>query len=305
MDFTYIVNALIGDFGWILRMIIDNVGSIISVFIGGILTILTTLFVENLRRPKLSLSCEDAIQHRHANENFWVLRVRVSNSALPRYLSWMLRATAVQCRGIIWFLEAEGPERGRPIAEAMEARWSDALEPRPLEIVGAGKSMFIHDPARAMSGIRMDIQPGESEPLDIAVRFENDKEFYGWNNEAYFSKNGRTESWKIDRKTVLVQVSIASAGQVYHRKLRLVNGESIKSFWLEDAGEKNITLVNRPSQFDREYDKKTKEWPRPQSRQNRGRRALDAAVQMPPVSSSEEPPSGAARDQSVSRPTQN
>jgi hypothetical protein len=33
---------------------------------------------------------------------------------------------------------------------------------------------------------RIDVHPGESELLDIAARFDNNLEWYGCNNEAYF-----------------------------------------------------------------------------------------------------------------------
>jgi hypothetical protein len=32
----------------------------------------------------------------------------------------------------------------------------------------------------------MDVYPGEEETLDVAVRFDDEADCYGWNNDAYF-----------------------------------------------------------------------------------------------------------------------
>ncbi|MFZ2146671.1 MAG: hypothetical protein WAV28_05565 [Sedimentisphaerales bacterium] len=51
------------------------------------------------------------------------------------------------------------------------------------------------------------IPVNEQEYLDIIIKNENDKEAYGWNNEAYFHK-WRTPHYKIDRGKYKVKVTV-------------------------------------------------------------------------------------------------
>ena len=67
---------------------------------------------------------------------------------------------------------------------------------------------------RVNVGVRMDIYPGETQPLDVAARIAQDTERYGWSNEQYFSQPfGRNLKRKLDRGQWLVRVLVTSSGQ--------------------------------------------------------------------------------------------
>ena len=66
----------------------------------------------------------------------------------------------------------------------MRARWARTAEP-VLPMMQSGQVVYILDPHKVIADLRIDIYPGESETLDVVVRFDGDPECYGWNNETY------------------------------------------------------------------------------------------------------------------------
>jgi len=218
----------------------------IGIIFGGILTILVAVWVEWLRRPKLKLSIEPPIDImiNPGNLNSRSLRVLASNASLSRFLFFMVRSPALQCRATITFhRHADGQDIfGKPMA----ARWAGALQPNSIPIVdNAGNVVSrILDPERIGVGSRMDIYPGEFEPLDIVARIENDPECYGWNNETYFTQPfGRNQNWKLAADRFLARVTITSSGQKCIGVFRLINDVPRNVFRLELANREEILKI--------------------------------------------------------------
>jgi hypothetical protein len=105
---------------------------------------------------------------------------------LNKTLSWwaklMVRAPALQCRAAITFhhLADEHDVFGR----AMDGRWASSPEPVPIVLPPATPQTQRLVLIPEWRGV--DVYPGESELLDIAIRADNDAECYGRNNEATF-----------------------------------------------------------------------------------------------------------------------
>jgi hypothetical protein len=55
------------------------------------------------------------------------------------------------------------------------------------EVVKDPIHLNIIDTMRLSLKSRIDVYPGESEPLDVAARFDDDVQCFGWSNEGYFS----------------------------------------------------------------------------------------------------------------------
>jgi hypothetical protein len=131
----------------------------------------------------------------------------------------------------------------------MEGRWAGALQPSPIPAVDAAQrniAFFIHDPERMSAESRVDIYPGESEPLDIAVRFQDDPNCYGWNNETYFKQPvGKNPDWELGSDHFLVKVVINSTGQKCEGVYRLINDVPYNAVRLEPAGQAEIARVSR------------------------------------------------------------
>jgi hypothetical protein len=165
-----------------------------SIFLGAVLGLLTSLgvaiAVENWRRPRLALSIETpphdaSYPDTSPARGVRTLRIRVLNKPLPSFWKWMVRAPALQCRATVTFHHLD---RQNVFGRTMDGRWSSSRQPVPLPVVGSdGQQYVIVDYERMSLRSQIDIYPGETELLDIAVKLEDDQECYGWNNEAYFS----------------------------------------------------------------------------------------------------------------------
>jgi hypothetical protein len=211
--------------------------SFFSTLIGALVSIGTVVFVEYHRRPKLELYREDPPRDarydppgsRPATE-MRTLRVRLVNETLPWFARWMAAAPALQCRAAITFhhLDDEQDIFGR----AMEGRWASTPEPLPIVLAPAtpqGQQLVLIPQSRGVN-----VYPGESELLDIAMRADNETECYGWNTEAYFSSPlWRNPNWRLDRGRYLVRVIGTSSGQTCTRWFRLENSVGRSDFRLE------------------------------------------------------------------------
>ena len=76
---------------------------------------------------------------------------------------------------------------------------------------------------------------GQWQLLDVAVRFDNEADCYGWNNDSYLY-NWRNPNWKLPRERYLAKVTITSSGQKCIGVFRLVNDvEQLADFRLDPA----------------------------------------------------------------------
>ena len=198
----------------------------VSIFFGGLITILTAMGVEYLRRPRLSLVIEapplDLPGNPDGKNMRRNLRLRLRNESLPVGARWMQRAAASQCRGLITFHHLSDGQN--LFDRAMAVRWVKSQEPVANQIIAPDGSVqfYIRDFSRAATESRIDVYPGEEELLDVAVRFEGETECYGWNNDSYFY-NWRNPNWKLPRERYLVKVVITSSGQKCLGVFRLIN----------------------------------------------------------------------------------
>lgn len=194
-----------------------------SIVIGGLITVLTAIGVEYLRRPRLNLAIENHPLDKPLGDIMRRnLRVTLRNESLPSGARWMQRAAATQCRGEITFHHLND---GQDVfGRAMAVRWVKSPEPIANQIVTADGAIqfYIRDFARAASESRIDVYPGEEELLDVAVRFDGEDECYGWSNDSYFY-NWRNPKWKLGPARYLVKVVITSSGQKCSGLFRLVN----------------------------------------------------------------------------------
>jgi hypothetical protein len=211
-------------------------GAIIGIFgsIG------TAIAVEILRRPKLTVSIEqppldNQYPPSRPAQNVRFLRVKLKYLTNPYRIGqqWMLRASALQCRPTITFHPLSDAQN--VFGRRMGGRWSNSPEPVAIPVLGPqGQQFQILDLTRLTLESRIDIPPGETELLDIAVRADDDTECFGWNNEAYFlTPLWRNPNWRLDRGRYLVAVIITTSGQKFVAGFRLVNDVARADFRLE------------------------------------------------------------------------
>ncbi len=200
-------------------------GTALSVIVGGLITILTATGVEYLRRPVLALVIEEPPLDKPGPDGKGMrrnLRLKLVNKPLPRIARWVQRSAALQCGGEITFHNLND---GQAVFDrAMPVRWVRSPEPIANRILDlAGKvQFFIQDFTRGFAESRIDVYPGEEELLDVAIRFDDESNCYGWNNDSYLY-DWRNPNWKLPRERFLVKVVITSSGQKCVGRFRLIN----------------------------------------------------------------------------------
>jgi len=68
------------------------------------------------------------------------------------------------------------------------------------------------DTDRFIRESRMDINPGDSESLDVAVRFADEAECYAWNTDSYLY-GGRHPNWQLGPGVYFAKVIVNVAGR--------------------------------------------------------------------------------------------
>lgn len=211
--------------------------TIAQVVLGAIVAILVTITVENLRKPKLEIRIATPLDVRypkHPASEVRFLRLELGNKRLPRLARWLSRNAAMQCYGTITFYHLDGQN---VFGRSMPIRWSGSPEPvYPSLFIDGKQRGFLLDRARLASSQRMDVYPGETELLDVAGRFDNEDDCYGWSNESYFSDPiWRNPNWKLPKGRYLLKVGITSAGEKCMTLFRLVNDVPQRDFRIEPA----------------------------------------------------------------------
>src|SRR5262245_9700582 len=166
---------------------------------GALVAIAATISFESLRRPRLRLRIAtvekvDYPEGKPARAGR-DLRLWLENKPLPGVFRWLSRDPALQCRGSIAFYFPDGR---RCIAEDMRARFSDAPEPVPLQVILGGMRGTLTDPMRMSPESNQDVFPGERALLDVVAIFDDDEACYGWTNANYHSVPlWRNPKWKL------------------------------------------------------------------------------------------------------------
>jgi hypothetical protein len=210
--------------------------TIFGVVLGAIIAVLIAITIEVLKKPKLDFAIipsVDMVFNDQPANSMRVIRLKLVNRPLPKWARWMSRNPALQCHGNITFHYIEGQN---VFGRTMIIRWAAAPEPNPLLIQIGNTQGHVFDPVRITHLQRMDIYPGESADLDIAARFDDEPECYGWSNESYFSTPPwRTVSWRLEPNRYLIKVTVLSSGETFSRIFRLINDVGQQDFRLEAA----------------------------------------------------------------------
>ena len=210
--------------------------TIFGVVLGAIIVVLITITIEVLRKPKLDFKIIPPVDMEFNDQPANRMRaicLKLVNRPLSKWTQWMSRNPALQCHGNITFHHLDGQN---VFGRSMIIRWSGAPEPNPLRIQIGNEQGYVFDPVRITHLQKMDIYPGESADLDIAARFDDEPECYGWSNESYFSNPPwRTVSWRLEPNRYLVKVTVLSSGETFSRIFRLINDVDQQDFRLEAA----------------------------------------------------------------------
>jgi hypothetical protein len=150
----------------------------------------------------------------------------------------MVRAPAQQCRAFITFHHLDGQD---VFGRVMSGRWANSKQPVLHEIVDMNNNttMKLRNYNDLSLDSRIDVYAGEPQPLDIAIRADDDVECYGWNNESYFSTpQWRNPRWRLPPNPpnrFIVKVSVEASGLKRTGYFRLINDVPRPDFRLTSA----------------------------------------------------------------------
>lgn len=203
-----------------------------EIVIGGLITIFVALFIEHYRRPRLKISITGPIDASYTNrpaQKARFLLLRVEN--IKPFIKFLSRNPALQCHGFISFHHLDGQNY---FGRTMRLRWSGSPEPVPITFQVNNQIGQIFDPLRISLESSVDIHTGESWNSDVAAKFDDEEECYGWTNENYFSDPvWRNPDWQLPKGRYLVNLEIITAGNKYSRLFRLINDVQSSDFRLE------------------------------------------------------------------------
>ena len=212
--------------------------TVLELIAGAAIAILITIWIEWLRKPRLALTTATPSDPTYESRDRPALAARflgvdVGNMSLPRLGRWMQRSAALQCHGSVTFHHLDGQN---VFGRSMPIRWSGSPEPVPMQIAIGTNRILIADPSRFTLEPRIDIYPGESQRLDIAAKFDDEPDSYGWSNESYFSQPvWRNPAWRLPSARYLVQVVVMSSGERRIALFRLAADVARRDFRLEPA----------------------------------------------------------------------
>lgn len=201
--------------------------------------ILTYICIESYSKPKLQIKLASDNMYvdrnypkNHPAKSARFLCLEVENKLPLRLTRWAIsRKVAQKCHGEITFHHINGQDI---FGRAMIIRWTKS--PTPIEL-------------QDDIGKIIDIHTGEKYLLDVAAKFEDEDECYGWSTDNFFSvPEWRDPNWKLFRGRYLVKVTIESAGEKWIGIFRLINDVSQKDFRIENASKsekKNIRVEKR------------------------------------------------------------
>lgn len=220
----------------------------VGAFAGALLTLIISMYIEYQRKPKLYFEIENP-PHEHNYDSGPVrharfLRVNLCNRAMPKWLRWLGRDAAMQCDGNLQFyhIDNAAPVFSKP----MPVRWSLSDEPLSLQVLPDGQGALIFDPFKYNTILRRNCFPGTKETLDVAARFDEDEECYGWCNENYLPGKGwRNGDWRLPKGRYIVRVAVLSAGEKISGVFQVENSVAKQHFRLLTATRQDVLRIGR------------------------------------------------------------
>lgn len=177
-------------------MVVDIALSVLSAFLGAFLAISR----ENNRKPKILIKPGEVAESSVFGERHRFVHLCVSNIYRKKLWERFLHGDLLinNCKANIELLD--------PITKSIicsyQGRWSSTAEPL-IDITNNSK---IFDPSKAIAGEIETILPGESKELTVAVKFEGEEDFSGFNNWSYVYQKWKNPDWTIKSKSVYLRL---------------------------------------------------------------------------------------------------
>lgn len=99
---------------------------------------------------------------------------------------------------------------------------------------------------------RENVPPGQRAPMNVAARFDDEADCYGFSNESYPAVSripqwGRPPQWRLGPGTYLINVTVYAASEQTSTIFRLVNDATRADFRLERGRRTDKVSFPEPS----------------------------------------------------------
>jgi len=180
---------------------------------GLLLSVMAAIVFWFFHKPKLqTFLLSDTYDNSSGNKNGSWVRLGIKNLSQLRLLSWIGRASAVGCQGHIRFYTLTPGVQEMFPSSPMKIKWTLAGDPASLVSDQSGTRLEVDESKFDQSSVR-ELHPGIQEFIDIAVRFDNEQDSYGWANSSYLSPTRHSE-WRLPSGQWLVRVDVTGVGTV-------------------------------------------------------------------------------------------
>ncbi|RKY10552.1 MAG: hypothetical protein DRP65_06420 [Planctomycetota bacterium] len=176
-------------------------GFLLGIIASGI----AALVYEYSTRPLLKTLVDDSgrAQGQLPNEKpheFYHLKVR----NLPAKCPLPGRKPAWSCKANIEVFNTDG---SRVIQDPIPARWTSQPEPL-VPVLQAGQPANLLDPAKIITGRKVDVHGHEDQQLSIAVKFDGEPECHIFSNESYQFRRWQNPAWRLEIGTYRLRITL-------------------------------------------------------------------------------------------------
>lgn len=199
----------------------------VAALIVAALGIIITLAVERYRRPRLTVRIGTFADF-PKTPRFRILHVIVRNE--PKIVA---SETAINCRGNITVRDFNTDQI---LLRDIGTKWATKPEPIRPVITPSQAPMYYVDDALLAEAYTEEIAAGGERPLAIAIKFDNESEFYAFGPESY-RHNLKKRDYIVNSNKCFVDVSLTADNFRSQTKRFLLENASrdIKDFCLRTA----------------------------------------------------------------------
>lgn len=214
-------DSIISDYSFSRK---DVMSLIVSTLLGALIGFGTVILVEWLKTPNLIFERGSEDDDRNIRRKF--IHIKVKNINRKIKFSPISTLTASSTRAIVKIADKE-----------FNGRWTSKAEPL---IYGQGNIPIAVDPNAILTTPREDLQPSkngeEAVQIAIGVKYENEDEFYGFNNESYLYQQSQLKNpnYKFGLGNFEGEITLLTLGKKYNQKFKVYNpSKNRKDFHLD------------------------------------------------------------------------
>ncbi len=199
--------------------------AIFSAALSAALGMLVVIWFEWMKRPKLRITIAEPWDGYLGNSLVRTVRITAENVSPPVVVRWFVRRQpAFAAYALIDFFRLDGTTAG---AGSMNARWVGSPQPPQL-----AQNNVIYPDALEILRYR-DVHINRVEPIDIATKFGDEMDCFGFTNTSYRHHDFKDPGWHLPQESYRIRVSIYSGSDEKSKTFILRNDLPRPDFCLE------------------------------------------------------------------------